>query len=176
MNQQQAQGQGQSQANARTRAPEPQGSAHSMDATQWRHMMSRLNDPVVARLVLAYLDANPAQRDRYPGGYLQATETVKRAQIRYAKARDWGRLAAFVGRGTALLTLQSISRAGVAMQWCWCKCRQAAGSLAKRLRPESSKTMSKDTGETNSAGILQLHRCPVRQRRSDALLKQRARA
>jgi hypothetical protein len=66
--------------------------ATHLDVSHWLRMMGRLDDPVVARLVLGFLDSDPHLRARHPGAFLQASETVKRAQIRFAKGYARGRL------------------------------------------------------------------------------------
>lgn len=105
-------------------------SAAAIEAAQWRDMMSRLRDPVVARLVIEHLDSNVQMREHFPAAYLVAKETVKREHIRYAKARDRGRLlASTVSTGAQLL--KDSARASLrAATWLTEKARQAAARKA----------------------------------------------
>lgn len=57
-------------------------------------MISRVNDPVVARVFLCTVEMYPDLKLQFLGAYLTAEEAVKRSQIRYAKARDMGLAAA----------------------------------------------------------------------------------
>ena len=150
----------------------PIKSAQLLDAIHWQSTMGRLKDPVVARLVLGYLNENPRLRDQHPGAYLMASETVKRSQIRYAKARAWGRVASHLGRAGALLLIQSIHYAATAFQWCL----RGGRSIAQRLRSPRPATATELPAREAGATIVQLHRCPVRERRSAVLHKQRIRA
>lgn len=71
-------------------APGPQASARSADARMLTSMIQRVHDPVVARIFLSTLEQYPELQVQFLGAYLKAQETVKRSQIRYAKARDFG--------------------------------------------------------------------------------------
>ena len=61
-----------------------------LEAQQWLRMLGRLDDVVVARLVLKFLTDNPALIERHLGAYMTASETVKRSQIRYARSYGFG--------------------------------------------------------------------------------------
>lgn len=69
-----------------------------MDVSEWKSVISRLKDPVTARLVVKFLDDHPQLREKRAGVYLAASETVQRDRIRYAKAMRAGRAAAVVAR------------------------------------------------------------------------------
>ncbi|MBW8830746.1 MAG: hypothetical protein JF606_15215 [Burkholderiales bacterium] len=66
------------------------------DLTQWQGVVSRVKDPVTARLVVQYLDAFPQLKENRAGVYLAACETVQRDRIRFAKSYRKGRMAAAV--------------------------------------------------------------------------------
>ena len=70
-----------------------------LDASQWLRMLGRLDDIVVARLVLKFLTDNPTLIERHLGAYMTASETVKRSQIRYARSYGLGMAIAQVTRG-----------------------------------------------------------------------------
>ena len=70
-----------------------------LDACQQLRMLGRLDDIVVARLVLSFMSENPRMKERHPGAFLTASETVKRSQIRYARAFGYGKAFAQVARG-----------------------------------------------------------------------------
>jgi hypothetical protein len=53
---------------------------------RWMDTMNRLHDPLVARVVLEFMDNSAGMRDRFPGAHLLALETVKRDRMRFAKA------------------------------------------------------------------------------------------
>lgn len=55
------------------------------DARQWQGVVSRVEDPITARLVVDLLDTMPDLRMERVGVYLAARETVQRDQVRYAK-------------------------------------------------------------------------------------------
>ncbi|MDH0051302.1 hypothetical protein [Comamonas terrigena] len=63
---------------------------HSADARMLTSMIQRVHDPVVARIFLSTLDQYPDLQLQFLGAFLKAQETVKRSQMRYAKARDFG--------------------------------------------------------------------------------------
>lgn len=68
------------------------------DVSEWKSVVSRLKDPVTARLVVKFLDDHPQLREKRAGVYLAASETVQRDRIRYAKAMRAGRAAAVIAR------------------------------------------------------------------------------
>jgi hypothetical protein len=74
-----------------------------LEANQWLRMLGRLDDEVVARLVLNFLKENPPLIERHLGAYMTASETVKRSQIRYARSYDFGKALAQVARGIGFL-------------------------------------------------------------------------
>lgn len=55
------------------------------DARHWQSVVSRVEDPITARLLVNLLDTMPDLRTERLGVYLAASETVKRDQIRWAK-------------------------------------------------------------------------------------------
>lgn len=67
-----------------------QTSPRSADARMLTSMIQRVHDPVVARIFLSTLEQYPDLQLQFLGAYLKAQETVKRSQMRYAKARDFG--------------------------------------------------------------------------------------
>lgn len=72
----------------------PASSPSDVDRKLLVNMISRVNDPVVARVFLCTVDMYPDLKLQFLGAYLTAEEAVKRSQIRYAKARDMGLVAA----------------------------------------------------------------------------------
>lgn len=69
----------------------------SVDARHLHQMFERVDDVVVARLLLAGFNDNADLAKAFPGVLLRARETVKRSHIRYAKARRYGVLARTCG-------------------------------------------------------------------------------
>jgi len=67
-----------------------QTSPRSADARMLTSMIQRVHDPVVARIFLSTLEQYPDLQMQFLGAYLKAQETLKRSQMRYAKARDFG--------------------------------------------------------------------------------------
>jgi uncharacterized protein (DUF169 family) len=68
------------------------------DLAQWKAVVSRATHPVTARLIVEALDLDTATKAANLGVYLVARETVKRDQIRYARARRAGQVVGNVGR------------------------------------------------------------------------------
>jgi len=66
------------------------------DLAQWKSVVSRVQDPVTARLVVQFLDAHPQLKEKRAGVYLAAAETVQRDRIRFAKGYRTGRTVASV--------------------------------------------------------------------------------
>jgi hypothetical protein len=64
----------------------------SMEVDQWKYLVSRINEPTTAKIIVEYLDNDPAMKGRYAGIYLRARDTVQRSRVRYAKAFKWGQL------------------------------------------------------------------------------------
>ena len=93
-----------------------------LDASQWLRMLGRLDDIVVARLVLKFLTDNPALIERHLGAYMTASETVKRSQIRYARSYGLGMAIAQVTRGIGYMAkatfrlLRAAAKSAVAIQ------------------------------------------------------------
>ncbi|HVR48335.1 MAG TPA: hypothetical protein VMS38_01250 [Pseudorhodoferax sp.] len=103
-------------------SPSPKSPAfnpRSVDARHLHQLFERVDDVVVARLLVARFADDADLCKAFPGAHLRALETVKRSQIRYAKARRYGVLARTCGGialdliGTAVSTVQRIGR-GVA--------------------------------------------------------------
>lgn len=92
-----------------------------LEAQQWLRMLGRLDDLVVARLVLNFLNQNPPLIERHLGAYLTASETVKRSQIRYARSYGCGKAFAQIARGTGFVAkatfrlLRSLLKAAASM-------------------------------------------------------------
>lgn len=78
-----------------------QTSPRSADARMLTSMIQRVHDPVVARIFLSTLEQYPDLQLQFLGAYLKAQETVKRSQMRYAKARDFG-IAAMRAKNSAV--------------------------------------------------------------------------
>lgn len=74
-----------------------------VDAKHLADMLARVHDPVVARIFLSQLDTHPELQLEFLGASLKAQETIKRDQIRYAKARDAG--LAFARHGARLFSV-----------------------------------------------------------------------
>ena len=64
----------------------------SMDVAQWKYLVARLNSPTTAKIIVEYLDHDPALKSRYAAIYIRARDTVQRSRVRYAKAFKWGQL------------------------------------------------------------------------------------
>lgn len=62
----------------------------TMEVDQWKYLVARIDDPATARLVVEFLDNDPALKGRYAGIYIRARDTVQRARVRYAIALKWG--------------------------------------------------------------------------------------
>lgn len=80
-------------------------SPFEVDRKLLTNMVSRVNDPVVARIFLCTLNMYPELKLQFLGAYLTAEETLERAQIRYDKAHNLGLAAARFKR----LTLKLLS-------------------------------------------------------------------
>lgn len=70
----------------------------SMELGQWKYLISKIDEPTTARIIVDYLDSEPAQKTRFAGIYIRARDTVQRSRVRYARALKWGQMA---GRLTA---------------------------------------------------------------------------
>lgn len=70
----------------------------SMELGQWKYLVSRIDEPTTARIIVEYLDGEPAQKARFAGIYIRARDTVQRSRVRYARALKWGQM---LGRLTA---------------------------------------------------------------------------
>lgn len=75
-----------------------QTTPRSVDARILANMIQRVHDPVVARIFLSTLETYPELQVQFLGAFLKAHETVKRSQIRYAKARDLGHSVAWFAK------------------------------------------------------------------------------
>jgi hypothetical protein len=62
------------------------------DLRYWQNLAQRVSDPVTARVIVKFLDADPYLREHRIGVYLAACETVKRSQIRYARWHRYGQV------------------------------------------------------------------------------------
>lgn len=82
-------------------------SMRSLDVEQWKYVVSRISNPTTAKIIVDYLDSDPAARLQFAGVYVRARETVQQSRIRYAKAKQWGerfgRLMAWVSKTTRRL-------------------------------------------------------------------------
>lgn len=136
---------------------DPVQQARHVECNHWLGMMGRLQDPVVARLVLGFFNENMRLRDQHPGAFLIAAETVKRDQIRYAKAYAWGRLARAVtvatGRGTFVTVERLIAMASLGFR--------AGRKLAHAMSQHSTAQVKA------GASAPTWRRCVVRQRRDE---------
>lgn len=65
--------------------------ARQVEAKHLADMLTRLDDPVVAELFIAFVDDSPELRQEYLGACLKAAETVRRQQMRFERARAAGR-------------------------------------------------------------------------------------
>lgn len=98
----------------------PAFNPRAVDAKHLHQMFERVDDVVVARILVRCFDDNAELCRAFPGAHLRALETVKRAHIRYAKARRYGVLARTCGglaidlTGTVLSTGLRIGRATAA--------------------------------------------------------------
>jgi len=95
------------------------------DLTQWQGVVSRVKDPVTARLVVQFLDAYPQLKENRAGVYLAACETVQRDRIRFAKSYRKGRMAAAV-----LTSLMKLGKAMLGLV----RAVKAQGVIAERPR------------------------------------------
>lgn len=88
-------------SNSQSQAPKnltPNEALLRADSVQWMAVAKRANDPVTARVIVAYLDQHPQLREQRAGVYLAASEAIKRDQMRYAKAKHLGQQVAGVAR------------------------------------------------------------------------------
>ena len=67
-----------------------QTSPRIVDAHMLTSMIQRVHDLVVARIFFSTLEQYPDLELQFLGAFLKAQETVKRSQMRYAKARAFG--------------------------------------------------------------------------------------
>lgn len=108
-----------------------------LEARQWLRMLGRLDDVVVARLVLKFLTDNPALIERHLGAYMTASETVKRSQIRYARSYGAGMALAQLARGVG-----SIAKATYRLLRATA---MAAGAIRRQYKLEASAKASTAT-------------------------------
>lgn len=137
---------------------DPVQQAHHVEVNHWLRMMGRLDDPVVARLVLKFLNENPRIRLEHPGAFLLASETVKRSQIRYAKAYAVGKFSrsacSLVGRGIAAATGRV------------CLLVVAGCSGLQKLVRNMRRPLDADVRQRAASPVWR--RCVVRQRRNES--------
>lgn len=125
-----------SQTNRSTKKPGT--SPFDVDRQLLVKMISRVNDPVVARVFLCTVDMHPDLKLQFLGAYLTAEEAVKRSQIRYAKARDMG-LAMARSKRVALKLLAGIWTLSVAFaSWV----HKAHKRLKQRRVPQTAEQAS----------------------------------
>ena len=140
--------------------PQPHDPVHQVrlvDINQWLQMMGRLDDPVVARLVHAFLSENGAARDQHPGAFLKALETIKRDQIRYAKAYADGKL-------TGTLVRKATRFALVAMR----VCGKLIAAGVQSMKGSGQHRVMRAAAPTQVRVVSRV-RCPVAQRRAELL-------
>lgn len=123
-------------------AKKPESSPFDVDRQLLVNMMSRVNDPVVARIFLNTLDMYPDLKLQFLGAYLMAEETVKRSQIRYAKAHDLGQATAQVKR-KCLVALRALWSLSV------CCARWAREALNEHKRHKSNQSAKPQRPSTN---------------------------
>lgn len=86
-------------------------------------MISRVNDPLVARVFLNACDQCPELKQEFLGAYLTAAEALKRSHIRYAKAREAGVAAGRFKRGITRVLRSSWDVMTVVFLWALAKAR-----------------------------------------------------
>jgi hypothetical protein len=69
----------------------------SMEVEQWKYMVSRINDPTTAKVIVEYLQYESELKERYAGIYLRARGTVERFRVHQAKALKRAQLFARLG-------------------------------------------------------------------------------
>lgn len=113
-------------------AKKPASSPFDVDRQLLVNMISRVNDPVVARIFLNTLDMYPDLKLQFLGAYLMAEEAVKRSHIRYAKAHDRGQATAQIKR-KSLVALRALCSLSV------CFARWACAALNEHKSHKSPK-------------------------------------
>ena len=87
----------------------------SMELAQWKYLVARLHSPTTAKIIVEYLDHDPALKSRYAAIYIRARDTVQRSRVRYAKAFKWGQLTvrflAWISRSSQKAPVASPTRA-----------------------------------------------------------------
>ncbi|MBK8772933.1 MAG: hypothetical protein IPM06_21220 [Rhizobiales bacterium] len=63
----------------------------SMELGQWKYLISKIDEPTTARIIVEYLDSEPAQKARFAGIYIRARDTVQRSRVRYARPSSGAR-------------------------------------------------------------------------------------
>ncbi|WP_295551201.1 hypothetical protein [uncultured Pseudacidovorax sp.] len=110
-------------------------SAASIDARHLQDVLRRANDPVVARLLRDFIQEQDL-RQSYPGAYLVALESIKRSQMRYARAKEQGQLVR-----SGLLRLGSLLKRGAGhfvVGVCWVARRCARGAGRRHVEGQPS--------------------------------------
>ena len=116
----------------------------AVDTKHLHQMFERLHDPVVARLVISFLDADLNLRNAFPGVYLRAHETVKRSRIRYAKSRQLGQTTMSVGRGCCNLMIHCAKAVKAVALW----------GAAKAIEARRKRAVARDRASSASNVIL----------------------
>lgn len=128
------------------------------DARQWQGVVSRVEDPITARLVVDLLDTMPDLRMERVGVYLAARETVQRDQVRYAKSFRRGKAVGLVVKlfFSALMgTTLAIARG---LRWLANAC---VSRMSSSRPPVASATMPAATSDQEAvapgrAGIVEM--------------------
>lgn len=131
----------------------PAFNPRSVDARHLHQLFERVDDVVVARILVARFDADLDLCRAFPGAHLRALETVKRSQIRYAKARRYGVLARTCGGiaidlvGTVVSTALRIGRAASAHV----RAVKRRAAYVRSVRSEAKVICLPDAGMTSSS-------------------------
>ncbi|BDR09311.1 hypothetical protein CTR2_R26490 [Comamonas thiooxydans] len=123
-------------------AKKPASSPFDVDRQLLVNMISRVNDPVVARIFLNTLDMYPDLKLQFLGAYLMAEETVKRSQIRYAKAHD-------LGQATARIKRKCLELLGALWSLSVCCAHWARDALHEHKRHKFQQSAKPQTPSTN---------------------------
>jgi hypothetical protein len=125
----------------------------SVDARHLHQLFERVDDVVVARILVASFAANAELCRAFPGAHLRALETVKRAQIRYAKAHRYGVLARTCGGiaidlvGTVVSSALRVGRAVAAAA----RAAKRRAAYVKSVRDQSRVICLPDTRKAASS-------------------------
>ncbi|MFP5475571.1 MAG: hypothetical protein ACLGJD_18170 [Gammaproteobacteria bacterium] len=105
--------------------PASSSTAAAIDASHLRDVLRRASDPVVARLLQDFIHEQELQQS-YPGAYLVALESIKRSQIRYARAKEQGRFVRSLVLRLCSILRRSASLCRAGMCWAARACTQRA--------------------------------------------------